>query len=72
MRLAQEETEATHDVFNGQAIDVNEHFKSVGRALGLVRIKDILAGVILDLKQEIEETKPKETQNEDQPDSSKS
>lgn len=69
MRLAQEETEATNDVFNGLATETNEHFKSVGRALGLVRIKDILAGVITDLKQEIEESSK---QNEDRPDTSKS
>ena len=49
-----------NDVFNGDASLSNEHFKGVGLALGLVRIKDIHAGKITDLKQAIEESKPDE------------
>ncbi len=55
MRLAQEEMAATHNVFRGDLSLTNDHFTSVGLALGLVRIKDIHAGIIIDLEQEVKE-----------------
>lgn len=58
-QLAQEEASETTTVFQGDVGNTNNHFRSVGLALGLVRIKDLHLGVIEDLRQQIKE------QNED-------
>lgn len=50
-----EQASATAEVFDGKVENVNEHFKSVGRALGLVRIKDLHMGKINDLMMEVKE-----------------
>ena len=53
-QLAAEEVAATAEVFQ-RLEPVSEHFKCVGFALGLVRMKDIHIGKIQDLEQQLKE-----------------
>lgn len=48
----------TADVFN-ETKDVHAHFKFVGMALGLVRVKSLHLGMIAELEQQIKETNEK-------------
>jgi hypothetical protein len=48
-----EERQATAEVFNDT--EGNKHFVAVGRALGLVRIKDLHLGKITDLEQRLKQ-----------------
>ena len=59
--LTLEEAGATDRVFRGSLEPVSEHFKEVGRALGLVRIRDLHLGLIEDLKQQKKESDENET-----------
>lgn len=55
----------TAEVFSGDPNQTNQHFKGVGLALGLVRIKDLHMGKISDLKQLVKES----IQDDERPDS---
>lgn len=49
-----EELEATQVAFRSQ-YDSNEHFVTVGRVLGLIRLRELHDGVITDLQAKIKD-----------------
>lgn len=62
--LVAEEQAATAEVFQAEPDPGNQHFKAVGMALGLARIKDLHVGKIADLQELVKEQQPP---NEEQP-----
>ena len=54
-RLAMDEAAATNLVFQGDSERTNEHFIAVGKALGLVRMKELLLGKVADLKTQLKD-----------------
>jgi hypothetical protein len=64
-----EEQAATVEVFQADPDKTNNHFKAVGMALGLARIKDLHVGKIIDLQELIKEQQP---QNDNQEPTTKS
>ena len=63
-RLAVEERQATEEVFRGGVNEtVEQHFKHIGLVLGLVRIKDLHMGQIVDLETTVQELAQNERTN---------
>jgi hypothetical protein len=63
-----EEVQVTNEVFAGDPTLTNQHFKNVGLALGLVRVKELHQGLIEDLKEKVnpdETTQPNTTISSD-------